>query len=148
MYMVGSDTNIGSAWPNLNCIPKYRADASIKLTIIQKPAFMHACNRSVSKGLIFLNFRQQTGKTSTSCMFHNKLLLVCPLHEHSTCHRLGWSAAVGFHTDLQLSCRMHKGMEVYVVHVPHNLLSKITTVMIWGVKVVIATWKEVICRGS
>ena len=66
----------------------------------------------------------------TSCMFHNKLLLVCPLHEHSTCHRLGCPAAVGFRTDLQLSCRMHKGMEVYVFHVPHNLLSKITTVMI------------------
>ena len=66
----------------------------------------------------------------TSCMFHNKLLLVCPLHEHLTCHRLGCPAAVGFHTDLQLSCRMHKGMEVYVFHVPHNLLSKITTVMI------------------
>ena len=99
--MVGSDTNIGSAWPNHNCIPKYRADASIKLTIIQKPAFTHACNGSVSKCLIFLNFMQQTGKTSTSSMFHNKLVL----DEHSNCHRLCCPAAAGFHADLQLPCR-------------------------------------------
>ena len=83
-----------------------------------------------------LYFMQQTGKTCVImqtfpvCMFHNKLLLVCPLYEHSTCHRLGCPAAVGLHTDLQLSCRVHKGMEVYAFHVPYNLLSKITTVMI------------------
>ena len=46
--------------------------------------------------------------TVNACMFHNKLLFVHPLHEHSTCHRLGCPAAVGFHTDLQLSCRMHR----------------------------------------
>ena len=76
----------------------------------------------------------------TSCMFHHKLLLVCPLHEHLTCHRLGCPAAVGFHTDLQLSCRMHNRMEVYVFHVPHNIIItlKITTVMILGVKLVVA----------
>ena len=79
---------------------------------------------------------QQTGKTCVImqkfpvCMFHNKLLLVRPLYEHSTCHRLGCPAAVGLHTSLQLSCRVHKGMEVYAFHVPYNLLSKITTVMI------------------
>ena len=76
----------------------------------------------------------------TSCMFPHKLLLVCPLHEHSTCHRLGCPAAVGFRTDLPLSCRVHKGMEVYAFHVPNSIIItlKITTVMILGVKLVIA----------
>ena len=60
--MVGSDTYICSAWPNHNCIPKYRADASIKLYTIQKPAFTHACYRPVTKCLIYLNFMQQAGK--------------------------------------------------------------------------------------
>ena len=73
-----------------------------------------------TKYIICWNFMQQTGKTCvimqkfTSCMFHNKLLLVCPLHEHLTCHRLGCPAAVGFHTDLQLYCRMHKRIYIGV----------------------------------
>ena len=104
LYMVGSDTNIGSAWSNHNCIPRHRADACIRLYTIQKPAFTHACNRPVTKCLIYLNFMHHW-QVPTSCMFHNELLLVCPLHEHSKCHRLGWPAAVGFHTDLHLSCR-------------------------------------------
>ena len=69
---------------------------------------------ATGKTCVLYNYMQKF----TSCMFHNKFLLVCPLHEHSTCHRLGCPAAVRFHTDLQLSCRMHKGMEVYVFHVP------------------------------
>ena len=112
------------AWPNHTCTEasKYICNVLINRPVVYITLIFHATN--------WQNLCHNYIQKFTSCMFHNKLLLVCPLHEHSTCHRLGCPAAVGFHTDLQLYCRIHKGMEVYAFHVPHNLLSKITTVMI------------------
>ena len=101
----------------------------------------YVCNRLVAKYNICLyNYtivHATNWQNITSGMFHNKLVPVCPLHlSHLSSNRLGWPAAVGFHTDLQLPCRVHKGMEVYAFYVPLNFTLKSTTVMIRGVTVV------------
>ena len=69
--------------------------------------YIHLCNRLVSKYIIShaTNWQNTVYMSKvTACMFRNKLLLVCPLCEHLTCNRLGCPAAVGFHTQHQLSC--------------------------------------------